>query len=89
VSPVGYELSFYIPEDDILHSHRRENLKPYIVLVVVNALCSVYKLLSLFGISRLVLSRKYSSCLDSDGVAGVGSRNYRFFIPTFHYPRVT
>jgi hypothetical protein len=27
VSPVKYELGFYIPEDDILHSHRRENLK--------------------------------------------------------------
>jgi hypothetical protein len=24
VSPVRYELGFYIPEDDILHSHRRE-----------------------------------------------------------------
>jgi hypothetical protein len=30
MSPVKYELSFYIPEDDILHSHRHENLKPYI-----------------------------------------------------------
>jgi hypothetical protein len=29
VSPVKYELGFYIPQDDILHSHRRENLKPY------------------------------------------------------------
>jgi hypothetical protein len=27
VSPVKYELGFYIPEDGILHSHRRENLK--------------------------------------------------------------
>jgi hypothetical protein len=32
VSPVKYELGFYIPEDDILHSHRRENLKYYIAL---------------------------------------------------------
>jgi hypothetical protein len=32
VSPVKYELGFYIPEDDILHSHCRENLKCYIVL---------------------------------------------------------
>jgi hypothetical protein len=24
---VKYELGFYIPEDDILHSHCRENLK--------------------------------------------------------------
>jgi hypothetical protein len=30
VSPVRYELGFYIPEDGILHSHRRENLKSYI-----------------------------------------------------------
>jgi hypothetical protein len=24
VSPVKYELGFYIPEDDVLHGHRRE-----------------------------------------------------------------
>jgi hypothetical protein len=29
-----YELDFYIPEDDILHSHRRENLKSYKTLRV-------------------------------------------------------
>jgi hypothetical protein len=29
VSPMKYELGFYIPEDDILHSHRRENLRYY------------------------------------------------------------
>jgi hypothetical protein len=29
---VKYELDIYIPEDDILHSHRRENLKSYIAL---------------------------------------------------------
>jgi hypothetical protein len=29
---VKYELGFYIPEDDILHSDRRENLKSYIAL---------------------------------------------------------
>jgi hypothetical protein len=32
VSPVKYELRFHIPEDDILHSHRRETLKCYIEL---------------------------------------------------------
>jgi hypothetical protein len=32
VSRVRYELEFYIPEDAILHSHRRENLKFYIAL---------------------------------------------------------
>jgi hypothetical protein len=30
VFPVRYELCFYILEEDILHSHRRENLKSYI-----------------------------------------------------------
>jgi hypothetical protein len=32
MSPVKYELGVYIPEDDILHSHRRENLISYIAL---------------------------------------------------------
>jgi hypothetical protein len=32
MSPVKYELGFYIPEDDILHSHCSENLKTYIAL---------------------------------------------------------
>jgi hypothetical protein len=34
VSPVKYELGFYIIEDGILHSHCRENLKSYIVFPV-------------------------------------------------------
>jgi hypothetical protein len=38
VSSVGYELGFYIPEDDILHSDRRE--KPQI-LHIINWLDSV------------------------------------------------
>jgi hypothetical protein len=32
VPPVRFERSFYIPEDGILHGHRRENLKSYIAL---------------------------------------------------------
>jgi hypothetical protein len=32
VFPVKYEQGVYIPEDDILHSHRLENLKSYIAL---------------------------------------------------------
>jgi hypothetical protein len=32
VSPVRYELGFYIAEDGILHSHCRDNLKSYIHL---------------------------------------------------------
>jgi hypothetical protein len=32
VPPVRYELDFYVPEEDILHNRRRENLKSYIAL---------------------------------------------------------
>jgi hypothetical protein len=32
MSPVRYELRFYIQEGGILHSHRRENLISYIAL---------------------------------------------------------
>jgi hypothetical protein len=32
MSPVRYELGSYILEGDVLHSHRRENLKSYIAL---------------------------------------------------------
>jgi hypothetical protein len=31
VFPVRYELGFYIPEDGIFHSHRRKNVKSYII----------------------------------------------------------
>jgi hypothetical protein len=31
MSPVNYELGFYIPEDGILHSHRRETPKSYTI----------------------------------------------------------
>jgi hypothetical protein len=35
VSPVRYKLGVYIPGDDaIFHSHRRDNLKSYMVLVL-------------------------------------------------------
>jgi hypothetical protein len=37
VSPVKYEVGFYITEDGILHSHRRENLKSYKELLVLTA----------------------------------------------------
>jgi hypothetical protein len=32
VSSVKYKLGIYFPEDDILHSHRCEHLKSYILL---------------------------------------------------------
>jgi hypothetical protein len=46
VSPVRYERGFYILEDGILHSYRRETLKSYIVnvhihIVLISAIFSV------------------------------------------------
>jgi hypothetical protein len=38
MSPVRYELGFYIPEDGVPRSDRRENLKSYIVSAVYNSL---------------------------------------------------
>jgi hypothetical protein len=38
---VKYELGFFIPEDGILHNHRRENLKSYIQLVGFEVLVAV------------------------------------------------
>jgi hypothetical protein len=32
VSPARYELGFYVSEENIVHSDRRENLKSYIAL---------------------------------------------------------
>jgi hypothetical protein len=42
VSPVKYELGFYIPEGGILHSHCRENLKCFISHIWCSY-CSCYK----------------------------------------------
>jgi hypothetical protein len=36
VCPARYVLGSYIPEDGILRSHRRENLKSYAVTLVSN-----------------------------------------------------
>jgi hypothetical protein len=45
VCPVRYDLAFYIPENGILHSHRRGNFKPYIrfSLVLLCSLLSIVK----------------------------------------------
>jgi hypothetical protein len=32
VSPVRYELDFYIPEDEIFHGHSPKNLKSYVLV---------------------------------------------------------
>jgi hypothetical protein len=38
--PMKYELGSYIPEDDILHSHRRENHKSLLICVMSNEIGS-------------------------------------------------
>jgi hypothetical protein len=43
VSPVRYEPGFYIQEDGILHSHRRDNLKPYLYIL------SLFKVLQYYS----------------------------------------
>jgi hypothetical protein len=41
VSPVKYEIGFYMPEDDILHSYRCENLKSYMLHILIVILISL------------------------------------------------
>jgi hypothetical protein len=36
VSPMRYELGFYIKDDGILHSHRHENRRSYLVWLNLN-----------------------------------------------------
>jgi hypothetical protein len=59
VSPVRYEVGFYIPEDDILHSHRRENLKSYIFR---NAFPDLSSCLSTPSLSASKINRLTNKC---------------------------
>jgi hypothetical protein len=36
-----YELGFYLPEDGIRHSHRRENFKSYNILLIYLVECDI------------------------------------------------
>jgi hypothetical protein len=73
VSPVRYELGFYIPEDDILHNHRREHLKSYIVLPTAIS-CRLYTNSDVYICFRALLTPsssmvpaltcKFVACLD-------------------------
>jgi hypothetical protein len=59
VSPVKYDLGFYIPEDGILHSRHRENLKSYIDLTL--SLCSEDVIVSSELRTGLLYTRKRHS----------------------------
>jgi hypothetical protein len=52
-----YELGFHIPEDDILHSHIRENLKSYKIKLVFQYLFS-----SSFGVTGAI-NPQITSCI--------------------------
>jgi hypothetical protein len=75
VFPVRYELGFHIPLDDILHSHRRENLRSYkalsddIILVrpcyyYVRSKC--YRLIIAVRIERRIVLASCKSGLSAD-----------------------
>jgi hypothetical protein len=70
VSPVKYELGFYIPEDDVLHSDRSENLKSYIQAYGVTATSA--GLLPTFR--RNILSRGSSKARKAYGYKNVISK---------------
>jgi hypothetical protein len=67
VSLVKYELGFYIPEDDILHSHRRENLKSYLNRPLISGLQTETITLSSSSssvsheVKRILFQAQYSS----------------------------
>jgi hypothetical protein len=51
VSPVRYELDLYIPEDGILHCHRRENLKSYLLHLVCLEPDNLYNFLAIWFVN--------------------------------------
>jgi hypothetical protein len=72
VSPVKYELGFYIPEDDILHSHCRENFRSYKPNRISSILCLVsYSLITLlFGAawSQLTADKWNTGIKEADAI---------------------
>jgi hypothetical protein len=72
---VRYELSFYILEDSILHSNRRENFKPYIVVIVQDSRMPLYR-----EVYRRFLQPVHGSLVPNItvGLARVCSSKYAF-----------
>jgi hypothetical protein len=60
VSPVKYEMGFYIPEDDILHSDRRNNLKHSMAFLLYH-IAIWYLLCRLGTLCELQFDRKATS----------------------------
>jgi hypothetical protein len=57
VSPLRYKLGCYIQEDDILHSHRRENLKSYMYMPDSCLRQGYFFFLAIEGNSKAILSQ--------------------------------
>jgi hypothetical protein len=57
VSPVKYEMGFYIPEDSIFHSHRCEYLKSYMSFTVSTIALRLWSLEH--SIEQRILVAKY------------------------------
>jgi hypothetical protein len=65
MSPVKYELGFYMPEDDILRSHRRENVKSYrLYISLCWASCTSCQILNTWAVFFLPVT-SYITCLNN------------------------
>jgi hypothetical protein len=61
VSPVKYGLCFYIPEEGILHNHRRDNLKTYIDLIATTEI-GKKRFFQLLNLGSFVINARYYLC---------------------------
>jgi hypothetical protein len=85
VSPVKYEKGFYIPEDTILHSHCRENLKSYTVYMTIARLMMIGTLSRVGrGIRCLDLSRQLLGIRKPPGSGRIGAAVMRNVHCIFH-----
>jgi hypothetical protein len=78
VSPVKYELLCYIPEDGILHSHRRVNFKTYLTVLV--SICD-YLQISYVPINHLPHYYRIMSCYDANNSSLVLNTIRRLQLP--------
>jgi hypothetical protein len=60
VSPVKYDVGFYIPKDGTLHNRRRENLKSYMYRIVIVASWRTSKVLKPVVIIHIQGIQNYS-----------------------------
>jgi hypothetical protein len=49
----------YIPEDSILHSHRRENLKSYIIVIIIIIIVNVFSMFTVICLLHSQIPNRY------------------------------